>query len=445
MVQYFYYSRNAPPAPAARSRSRIARARESVDHMPSVHSPAHYRALSSVAANVAASAAFAANQETHWRRSTDALRDTASPDRHRVDDEDDEVDEDALAALADSIHSTRSRHGVSWSKERYGSATRVPRTLSPVQSLEPFPRGRAAERADELEGEGDQAQAEEESRRRRNSRAGRMSASIVFMGAWTLFGAGALLNGGRGLRESGIRVGHVFADVARPSSVDAAMLPLAGVLLPSVDRDLLTSVELPDDSVIFRVGATAAEPPSLERIIGRIFAWSCTTLYLTSRLPQIWKNVRFILFWSAHHRQLDMSVQYVRKSVEVRRYLAGPVAVLTLCAGPLDIPLHLRIFGQFLLCHFHSHRAQYVSSAVRGSSIYLREHTVRNNCLHKVTVLTCSQILAWKRRHANVRHHDRHSIATIQAQTRTESNRPRIHRRYRGAGGAHERKHTRSR
>ncbi|KAK8869742.1 hypothetical protein IAR55_000310 [Kwoniella newhampshirensis] len=30
--------------------------------------------------------------------------------------------------------------------------------------------------------------------------------------------------------------------------------------------------------------------PSIERIIGRISAWTCTTLYLTSRLPQIWKN-----------------------------------------------------------------------------------------------------------------------------------------------------------
>lgn len=34
------------------------------------------------------------------------------------------------------------------------------------------------------------------------------------------------------------------------------------------------------------------EPPSYDRIIGRMSAWCCTTLYLTSRLPQIWKNVR---------------------------------------------------------------------------------------------------------------------------------------------------------
>ena len=32
-------------------------------------------------------------------------------------------------------------------------------------------------------------------------------------------------------------------------------------------------------------------PPSFQRIFGRISAWACTTLYLSSRLPQIWKNV----------------------------------------------------------------------------------------------------------------------------------------------------------
>lgn len=33
------------------------------------------------------------------------------------------------------------------------------------------------------------------------------------------------------------------------------------------------------------------EGPVWERIIGRMSAWLCTTLYLTSRLPQIWRNV----------------------------------------------------------------------------------------------------------------------------------------------------------
>ncbi|GAA5903783.1 PQ-loop repeat-containing protein [Sporobolomyces salmoneus] len=34
------------------------------------------------------------------------------------------------------------------------------------------------------------------------------------------------------------------------------------------------------------------EGPDWERIIGRMSAWLCTTLYLTSRLPQIWRNFR---------------------------------------------------------------------------------------------------------------------------------------------------------
>lgn len=33
------------------------------------------------------------------------------------------------------------------------------------------------------------------------------------------------------------------------------------------------------------------EPVDWERVLGRASAWVCTTLYLTSRMPQIWKNV----------------------------------------------------------------------------------------------------------------------------------------------------------
>lgn len=35
---------------------------------------------------------------------------------------------------------------------------------------------------------------------------------------------------------------------------------------------------------------------NLERFFGRASAWVCTTLYLTSRLPQIWQNVRLSCF-----------------------------------------------------------------------------------------------------------------------------------------------------
>lgn len=33
-------------------------------------------------------------------------------------------------------------------------------------------------------------------------------------------------------------------------------------------------------------------PPTWQRTVGRLSAWTCTVLYLTSRMPQIWKNVR---------------------------------------------------------------------------------------------------------------------------------------------------------
>ena len=37
-----------------------------------------------------------------------------------------------------------------------------------------------------------------------------------------------------------------------------------------------------------------------ERVVGRMFAWMCTLLYLTSRLPQILKNVSTSLSITSH-------------------------------------------------------------------------------------------------------------------------------------------------
>jgi hypothetical protein len=49
-----------------------------------------------------------------------------------------------------------------------------------------------------------------------------------------------------------------------------------------------------------------------QHVIGRISAWTCTTLYLTSRLPQIWKNVSF----------------------QVPYLLTGPLTLIQMHAGP---------------------------------------------------------------------------------------------------------------
>ncbi|KAJ9110491.1 hypothetical protein QFC19_001617 [Naganishia cerealis] len=65
---------------------------------------------------------------------------------------------------------------------------------------------------------------------------------------------------------------------------------------------------------IFNEAGRKGDPSSnnghYQRVIGRASAWICTTLYLTSRLPQIWKNVRID---SPPGREND---NYTRKSVE---------------------------------------------------------------------------------------------------------------------------------
>lgn len=53
------------------------------------------------------------------------------------------------------------------------------------------------------------------------------------------------------------------------------------------------------------------EPIDMKQLIGRISAWCCTTLYLTSRLPQIWKNVSWRL-----PTIIANTPQFQRKSVE---------------------------------------------------------------------------------------------------------------------------------
>lgn len=51
--------------------------------------------------------------------------------------------------------------------------------------------------------------------------------------------------------------------------------------IPNLNSTIPPGEDYPDD-----------DEPDWERILGRASAWLCTTLYLTSRMPQIWKNVR---------------------------------------------------------------------------------------------------------------------------------------------------------
>ncbi|KAK0239973.1 CTLH/CRA C-terminal to lish motif domain-containing protein [Armillaria nabsnona] len=296
--QYIYYSiRNPPSHVRARSLSR----RMSVDRPAS-----RYRTLSVVAASVAKAAALAAQHDDHTGRprSRSARLQDGYPDtsHSRVSREsDDEVDDTTLAALADSFHSEGGRRTrISWSSERHGtrggSVGRIPSRGALPAALhmsassdvaESLMRGRSLQRdAEDL--------SEDPEPRRRSSRRG---TSMVFFGVWALFGVGALAGSQRHLplTSTTTHIGNVLAargfripDHQTYSSLMVSDVPTT--FEPVRNTDVYVSTSEPSyHQTLFQ--------PTNERVLGRIFAWLCTTLYLTSRLPQIWKN-------------------YVRKSVQ---------------------------------------------------------------------------------------------------------------------------------
>lgn len=124
---------------------------------------------------------------------------------------------------------------------------------------------------------------------RRSSRASRKGAGMVFLGVWALFGVGTLLSSCRDLPPPTAlgRSGRVL------SRAETMPLPYDKDI-PHVYVDTHPDyVDVPTMSVETEYYTTPAQQKehSIEFIIGRISAWICTTLYLSSRLPQIWKNV----------------------------------------------------------------------------------------------------------------------------------------------------------
>lgn len=299
LAQYFYYG-GGPATPSevyVRTRSRtISTARRlSLD-------ASHYRTLSAVAGNVAAAAALAAfpdplpEHRVTRKHLTDQPLDGAAP--QVAEEAQDEVDDAVLSALSESFHSGRKR--VSWSQERRdhqpssrSQAPVVPKSLQ-ITSQREFAasaRGRPEQRvadADEVEVGVEQPGSRAASGHRASSRASRRGASMVLLGFGALFSVGALTNAhSRSFAERSDSIGRVLVDeVVLPhpmtaSSVqDAAYHSSSGVV----------TVEFPLTLSQNELQSQSEESPSAERIIGRIFAWLCTSLYLTSRLPQIWKN-----------------------------------------------------------------------------------------------------------------------------------------------------------
>jgi len=107
---------------------------------------------------------------------------------------------------------------------------------------------------------------------------------MVFLGVWALFGIGTLAGNRNGSSSRGItNIGGVL----NGKTVTA---PNAAIAIPTVFTHTAPSSEAFPLSVILN-NSNLPVIESDERVLGRIFAWLCTTLYLTSRLPQIWKNV----------------------------------------------------------------------------------------------------------------------------------------------------------
>jgi hypothetical protein len=209
--------------------------------------------------------------------------------------------------LGESFHSDRHKHIfpskesqplASHSRSRSRQAmpsSSIPAALqitSATDDLVPLTRGRSLQRANRasLDSRGDTwLSSEEGSQGRRSPRASRRGAAMVFMGAWALFGIGTLgIRGYNGERGVAVLPGKVLSSPSlTPSSLSSPS--------PTHESPPLTTVGLVFDAPHFEDMSKDRPPaagPPMERVIGRISAWICTTLYLTSRLPQIWKNVR---------------------------------------------------------------------------------------------------------------------------------------------------------
>lgn len=131
--------------------------------------------------------------------------------------------------------------------------------------------------------------------RRRNSRAGRGSAGLVFLGVWALFSLGGHSTGGEYLRlnpNPPKSVGRVLgASTTHVTSTSLIEHHHRDAQLQQHESEI--NVIFPDERESTQFHSTAT---SDAEILGRVFAWLCTTLYLTCRLPQIWKNVSFLIF-----------------------------------------------------------------------------------------------------------------------------------------------------
>ncbi len=314
-IQYFYYykfPKALPPMHAhARSATMPPGRRLSVDR-----GAARYRTLSAVVSNVAAAAARQdelgeVHQPSPYPRRTSRIRHIAS-DNGREQDEDEELQ----SAMVESFYSEGGRdvrpRRVSWSIDRQSRAASVGRSVREPPGLTPLPNDPLlSSRSENVRHEVPFSQSSHNVPASstesltptivstRGTRASRRGSTMVFLGAWALFGLGALTHS-RGIPYSDNRqsIGRVLATVEYRNGP----VPVASENARIYQRDSGTR-NLDNVDLTFSGHSDIPEgpshddhEPSPEQVLGRLFAWLCTTLYITSRLPQIWKNVRYHSF-----------------------------------------------------------------------------------------------------------------------------------------------------
>ncbi|KAG8217880.1 hypothetical protein J3R82DRAFT_6046 [Butyriboletus roseoflavus] len=315
LYQFFYYGGNpkTPPItyPRTRSRTTSSAQRLSID-------ASQYRTMSTTAGNIAAVTALAAYPDTHpehrYPRKPDGeLLNEQSIIQHPSEVPQNEVSDAVLTTLSESFHSESGRKkSVSWSQERHehptgGSSRRhmspvVPRTLhhKSASAAALLARGRSPRREEETEVLPEEQVVETE--QRNASRASRRrSAGMVLLGMGVVFSIGRYTGGAQPMVGRGLKTGAVLVPTSSPDLSLAIGLPVAENPPNHLTDPLPSSVDVELPSLPSDAGFSQQRRPdkdtSYDRVVGRIFAWLCTTLYLTSRLPQIWKN-------------------YIRKSVE---------------------------------------------------------------------------------------------------------------------------------
>ncbi|KAF8136786.1 PQ loop repeat-domain-containing protein [Boletus edulis] len=353
LYQYFYYS-GSPETPITyphtRSRATSSARRLSID-------ASHYRTLSATAGNIATAAALAAHSEHRYpKKLGDFLVDEHITTQYPYEEPQGEVSDAVPSALSESFYSESGRRKrVSWSRERQdpppgGSLRRhmspvVPATLrhTPAAAAAALvARGRPLRREEDEDEEDVSEEQMVEAERRNTSRASRRSAGMVLLGMGVLFGIGRYTGDTQPLIGRRAKTGAVLVSTSNLN------IPLSGLPVAENPSKHLTDTtpfsfdvelpSLPNDSG-FNQSRQPDEDTNYERIVGRIFAWTCTTLYLTSRLPQIWKN-------------------YVRKSVEglsmylfVFAFLGNFFYVLSIVTSPkahLPPPASTEFLGESL-------------------------------------------------------------------------------------------------